>query len=251
LNYHDPKVLYKFLNSQVASPTIINCSGFTGRPNVDECEIKRETCWNLNVASPLQMTNICNKLGFRYLHVSSGCIYNGYDKDYTEEDEPNFGMFNESSYYSKTKHEFEILTRNSNLKIVRLRMPIDNDLNNPRNYLAKIIKYPNLINYKNSKTSILDLCSFIKKLIEHPTLRWVGQDIYNAVNPKALTTERIIELINEYTDLNITPNWIYLKDLDVKAPRSNCILDGTKANQIHEFMDEEQMIKLNLIFSKI
>ena len=34
--------------------------------------------------------------------ISSGCIYNGYEKRFTEEDEPNF-TFNNGSFYSGSK----------------------------------------------------------------------------------------------------------------------------------------------------
>ena len=73
VDYHDNKDLSKFiLNNDIS--IIINCSGFTGRPNVDEAELKKDECWRLNVVSPLSINTLCNKLGVKYIHISSGCI---------------------------------------------------------------------------------------------------------------------------------------------------------------------------------
>ena len=41
LNYHDNKKLHNYLLNHNYD-TVINCSGFTGRPNVDEAESKKE-----------------------------------------------------------------------------------------------------------------------------------------------------------------------------------------------------------------
>ena len=57
LNYHDLSVLGKFLLKHGIT-VIINCAGFTGRPNVDEAEIRKEECWNLNVVLPLKINQL-------------------------------------------------------------------------------------------------------------------------------------------------------------------------------------------------
>jgi len=241
LNYHDIKVLSRFLlNNDI--DLVINCSGFTGRPNVDEGEIKKELCWKLNVESPLCINRLCNGLGVRYVHISSGCIYDTYDKIYTEESNPNFGLFNVSSFYSKSKHAFETLSRCFDNKIIRIRMPIT-PYETQRNYLTKIKNYDNIIDKLNSKTYIPDLCNFIHNLLKHNTIGfWNGQDIYNVVNPNPLDTRTIISKMKEFGYDN--PNWKFvdLKDLDIKAPRSNCVLDNTKSNIIYQMRDELEII---------
>jgi len=52
LYYHNRHILRKFIEDNKIR-LVINCSGFTGRPNVDEGESKKSECWNLNVVSPL------------------------------------------------------------------------------------------------------------------------------------------------------------------------------------------------------
>jgi dTDP-4-dehydrorhamnose reductase len=243
LNYADQNELTKFILVNDIT-IVINCFGFTGRPNVDEAESKKDICWDLNVVTPLQIVNTCNKIGVKYIHISSGCIYSGYSRDFTEEDVPNFGMFDESSFYSKSKHVFETLSRYNDLKIVRIRMPICYDITNPRNYLSKIMKYPNLIDMTNSKTFIPDLCGFVNALIDSE-LSWNGQDIYNVVNPIPLTTHDVISLLNKGNEgawNKLDPHWITMSELDTVAPRSNCVLDNTKASKLYNFRNETEFM---------
>jgi UDP-glucose 4,6-dehydratase len=244
-NYHNTSKLTKFiLNNKIE--TVVNCSGFTGRPNVDEAESKKPKCWFLNVMSPLNINRACNILDVDYIHISSGCIYTGYEKEYTEKDDPNFGLFDESSFYSKSKHAFELMSVGLRNKIVRIRMPICNDLTNPRNYLKKIMEYPNLIDYVNSKTYIPELCGFIKALIEENPYH-NGQDIYNVVNSGALTTNKIILQLNWHNEGNwnkLDPNWVGIEDLKIIAPRSNCVLDNSKAKKIYPLSSELEILNM-------
>jgi len=243
LDYFNKNDLSKFiLNNNIS--IVINCSGFTGKPNVDEAEIKKNLCWDLNVVGPLKIVDTCNKLSVKYIHISSGCIYSGYSKEFVEEDSPNFGLFDESSFYSKSKHAFETLTKEHDLKIIRVRMPICYDINNPRNFLSKIMKYPNLIDMINSKTFIPDLAGFVDALID-ADISWVGQDIYNVVNPDPLTTCDVIKLLNEGNEGSwnkLDPNWISISELGTVAPRSNCVLDATKASRIYNFKTETEFM---------
>lgn len=244
LDYHDTFAALKYMVLHNVS-LVINCSGFTGRPNVDEGELKKEECWQLNVVSPLKLNEVCDMGGIKYIHISSGCIYDGYDKYYTEEDAPNFGLFHHSSFYSKSKHGFEVMSKHLKNHIIRIRMPICDDLTNPRNYLKKIMEYPNLIDMVNSKTYIPDLCEFIDTLISdyyHMISR--EQAIYNVVNPNPLGTKQAIEILNEKLKLDLKPNWVELKDLKITAPRSNCVLDNTKASKIFKFKTEEEFLTL-------
>lgn len=100
VNYHEIAELHTYLlNNDIG--VVINASGFTGRPNVDEAEFKKELCWKLNVSSPLDINKLCNDLDVKYIHISSGCIYDGHEKVFNEDDKPNFGLFDESSFTQK------------------------------------------------------------------------------------------------------------------------------------------------------
>lgn len=242
VNYHNPKEFWRLLVDKTPK-IVINCSGFTGKPNVDQGEIQKSECWRLNVTSPVNIVDSCNKLGIKCVHISSGCIYDGYDKVFSEEDAPNFGLFDNSSFYSKSKHAFELATINKNVTILRLRMPICDDINNERNYLWKLKIYPNLINFTNSKTYIPDLCGFIETYLSLDTPT-IGQTIYNVVNSNPLNTREVISILNtNIYDYKYNPNWIELKDLKTLAPRSNCMLSNDKASTIYKFKTEREAIQ--------
>lgn len=232
LDYSSELELRRFiLNNDISY--VINCSGFTGRPNVDEGEIKKKECWELNVALPLKISNTCKNLQINYIHISSGCIFSGYEKEFTEEDEPNFGLYNHSSFYSKSKHAFETL--NDYGCTIRVRMPFSDDLHE-RSYITKILKYDNLINFKNSKTYIPDLCSFIEYIIERKIVtNTIG--VINFVNPGALDTMQVTDLMTVYGIEN--PKWAYVdpKSLKMAAPRSNCVLSINKLKALFTDFD--------------
>jgi len=248
LDYHNRGVIHKFLLNNDFD-TVVNCSGFTGRPNIDEAEDKKELCWKLNVMSPLGVNECCQLAGVNYIHVSSGCIYDGYDKDWSEEDQPNYGMFSDaSSFYSKSKHAFEIFSERFFNIILRIRMPFSPD-DSERNYLSKIKNYNHLIQYKNSKTYIPDLCGVVQSMVERVGDKLhTKREIYNVVNPEPLWTSEVCGVMKQYDIEN--PDWkmVDLEDIDIKAGRSNCIMDGSKLDEIYKMQTEKEA--LNKCFSK-
>lgn len=241
LDYHNEESLYNFLlNTDIK--TVISTVGFTGKPNVDECEDKKDECFKLNVLVPKTIENVCKSLDLNFIHVSSGCIYNGYDKIYTEEDTPNFGFYDRySSFYSNTKHLSELILDKDFTNIVRIRMPIESKLTD-KNLLTKLYKYPQLIDYANSKTDILSLCQFIDKVKDN-----FKAGIYNAVHSNALTTREVVKILKEYGIENKDWKFVPYEILKLKAHRSNCVLSNQKAKDDFDFDfgDEELIIRLN------
>jgi dTDP-4-dehydrorhamnose reductase len=241
LDYHDSRELNKFILNHGVNH-IINCSGFTGRPNVDQGELEKEDCWNLNVVVPLNINKICEKLNVNYLHISTGCLYDGYDKQWSERDAPNFGLFqNHSSFYSKSKHAFENLSKDLKGVVLRIRMPFGKDFSN-RNYFTKIKQYPKLLNLVNSKTYIPDLCVFVEKLLGEDFYFWTDRQIYNVVNPDALKTEEVCGILKKYGLHNSNWKFVDRSELKTYANRSNCVLHTSKSSVIHNMMTEKQAL---------
>ena len=231
LNYNDIKKLERYIDEEKPD-YIVNCSGFTGRPNVDEGEEKKELCFELNTFAPLRISNLCKLKDINYIHISSGCIYTDYTKVYTEEDEPNFGLFNEeSSTYSKSKHAFE-LGCDWGL-ILRVRMPFC-DMLHERSYITKIYKYDNLIDMVNSKTYIPQLLDFIEYFISKG-YEAKDKELLNFVNSEPLSTKKVTELMKQFEITNPNWEWVHFCDLDVKANRSNCVLSSDKLLEQYGF----------------
>lgn len=225
IDYTRPRALTTLLKDYNFSH-VINCCGYTGAPNVDGCENNKSECWKYNVVISNQIDKLVNDYNKKIIHVSSGCIYTGYEKDFTEADEPNFGIFNpHSSFYSKTKHAFETLIDKTRSTVLRIRMPVTAIKEN-KNYLYKLYKYDNLISFKNSITCIDDLNNLILSLINNHI-----PGIFNAVNTLPITAQEIVEIFKKYNKIN--PNWkfIDISDLNVIANRSNCVLDTSKLKE--------------------
>lgn len=242
LDYQNASVLHRYIYNNGIT-TVINCSGFTGRPNIDEAEIKKELCWDLNVMIPLKINEICNFLKVDYIHISSGCIYNGYEKEWDENNKSNYGLFdNESSFYSKSKHAFEMLSKHLNGVVLRIRMPFSPD-DSSRNYLHKIRNYPHLINFKNSKTYIPDFCEFLNKLLQKRIGKFDSvRQTFNVVNPDPLETRDVCDIMKDWGFQN--NNWIFvpLSSLEIATGRSNCVLNCDKVREIHNFKTETEAL---------
>ena len=239
LNYFEPKQIQNSIENKIVNSKIdwvINCVGYTGSPNVDGCEDNKQDTWYLNVTFPSMLANICNRYESNLINISSGCIYTGYEKAFTEKCEPNFGLWTpESSWYSKSKHACEMSFANyENVFNFRIRMPVTGNLNEKKNYLTKILKYNNLIDYKNSKTVINDLLSFTYNFIVRNKTNSLPSGNYNVVNPEPLTTKDVVEILDGYEFWNPNWQWIDLEKLyeSTKCGRSNCVLDNEYTTEI-------------------
>lgn len=230
LDYTDIDTFNNFLNDNGGKyEVIINTSGYTGSPNVDGCETNKKDCWNHNVTNAINIVKVSNGNDLPVIHVGSGCIYSGYDKVYTEEDEPNFGLFSDnSSFYSKCKHASELLLDNTWVYILRIRIPFTHNMV-PKNYFTKLLKYDNLINESNSVTSVTDFNNFVFRFLY--LMRDLPGGIYNTVNPGPVKASDIVEILKKNGLENKNWNFIETKNLNTKANRSNCVLSTEKIDR--------------------
>lgn len=223
---------------------IINCYGYTGKPNVDSCEVNQKECFDRNFKDNLW---IHENSPVPVITISSGCIYNNdteEDIKYTEEDKHNFGLSNPtSSFYSKTKSGFEINAKEYMNRdyILRIRMPFDDDLDDPKNYIGKILRYTKRVNYKNSLTHLEDLTKFIEIILTEN----VDTGIYNVVNEGPVTAYDIL-CINSFFQFDgnfadyTYPPYDFLSNDDMlsqglmKCRRSNCVLSTDKIKKYYD-----------------
>jgi len=221
------RINYNSYSTPFKNAIIINCAGYIGKPNVDACESNKGETIMGNVVFPTNLANFCSSNYATLVQISSGCIYNGYEKDFTEKDKPNF-TFNNGSFYSGTKALCEkmIMRHNPRSYIFRLRIPFD-EFENPRNYLTKLLKYDTLVDVKNSLSHRGDFAKYTIDLLEQK----VPHGIYNITNKGSVATRDVIELIKKHKLSNKV--FKFFNNLDsfskeVVAPRSNCVLDTSK-----------------------
>lgn len=226
-DYSDKEQFNNYIsNTRFDIKCVINCSGYTGVPNVDACEENKELCKKLNVDDPLDVLDVCSKHDIPVIHVGSGCIYSGYDKAYEECDSPNFGLFDtHSSYYSKCKDLFEIQSRRFPCYVLRIRIPFSGEFR-PKNYFYKLLRYNNLINELNSVTSMTDFNVFVEKFIQK--IHTLPYGFYNVVNPEPVKAEHVVYTLEKLGLKNNDWKYISLDELNTKANRSNCVLSTEK-----------------------
>jgi UDP-glucose 4,6-dehydratase len=233
-NYYDKKLFAEFIkHNQITC--VINAAGYTGKPNVDACETAKYECLQGNAVLPGIIREVCEDLNIPWGHVSSGCIYSGRrvdGKGWTEEDEPNFSFRSPPcSFYSGTKAlGEEVLEGAENCYIWRLRIPF-NEERSPRNYLQKLLNYDSLLEAENS---VSHLEEFVQKCAEC-FVKDVEPGIYNMTNLGSVSTRLVTAWMREegVTDKQFK----FFEDEEqfmtkaAKTPRSNCVLDTTKAEK--------------------
>ncbi len=231
VDYTRPDVLLEALRRD-RPEFLINAAGYTGKPNVDACELHKHECLFGNAVLPGIIAEACAAAGVPWGHVSSGCIYTGSRPDgggFREDDVPNFSFrTNNCSFYSGSKAlGEEVLAGKPNVYIWRLRIPFDH-VDSPRNYLTKLMRYDSLLEATNS---ISQLHEFVAATFACWEKR-VPFGIYNVTNPGSITTREVVALIQQSgvcrKDFKFFPSEAEFMATAAKTPRSNCAMDSSK-----------------------
>ena len=237
---------------------LVNCAGYTGKPNVDACELDKAGTLLGNALLPQTIAHACVAAGIPWGHVSSGCIYSGakisehgkvrVEKDmtkpdlhamaeekspailgFTETDTPNFSFRDlPCSFYSGTKAlGEEVIAGMGHSYVWRLRIPFD-EFDSNRNYLSKVQRYSKVYENVNSISHRGEFARACLDLWE----RRAPYGTYNVTNPGFVTTRHVIELIEKH--LKPARKFEFWSDdtefykVAAKTPRSNCVMDVSK-----------------------
>ncbi|MBV9658346.1 MAG: sugar nucleotide-binding protein [Verrucomicrobia bacterium] len=231
LDYADPRRLADFL-ADARPEFVVNAAGYTGKPNVDACEDDKANTLFGNAVLPGNIRAACERAGVPWGHVSSGCIYSGRRADgggFKEEDFPNFSFrSNRCSFYSGTKAlGEEILAGAENLYVWRLRIPF-NEIDSPRNYLTKLMRYARLLDAENS---ISQLDEFVAACFACWQQR-VPFGTYNVTNPGFVTTREVAAMIRASgvckKEFEFFSDETEFMAKAAKTLRSNCVMDSSK-----------------------
>jgi len=234
MDYYNHSELRNLLRAVNAS-FLINAAGFTGKPNVDACEMAKYECLQGNAVLPGIIREVCEDLKIPWGHVSSGCIYSGRSPNgggWKEEDEPNFSFRSPPcSFYSGTKAlGEEVLDGAENCFVWRLRIPFNHEPS-PRNYIQKVLNYESLLEAENSVSHLEEFC---QKCIECFS-KGIEPGVYNMTNSGSITTRQVTEWMMEAglteKKFNFFRTEEEFMEKAAKTPRSNCVLDTNKAEK--------------------
>jgi 3,5-epimerase/4-reductase len=211
---------------------VVNFAGVRAYPNIDWCEDHKEETVAVNVGGAINAMLASREVGAYGIQIASGCIYSGgVDKEFTEEDAPNFT----GSFYSRMRIAMQDALKEIPVLQLRIRMPVSMH-ENPRNLITKIAGYKKVISVPNSVTLIEDMFPAIQKLAEsRPT------GILNLTNDGYLEHKTILEAYKEIVDPAHEYELISLDELVqsvTKTGRSNCLLSNAKARSLGISMPE-------------
>ena len=192
---------------------LINAAGYTGKPNVDACELDKANCLFGNGVLPGRIAEACGEAQVPWGHVSSGCIFTGSRPDgtgFTEDDEPNFSFRTDNcSFYSGTKALGE-----------------------------EVLRYQTLLEAENS---ISQLHEFVAATFACWEKR-VPFGTYNVTNPGHVTTREVVDHIKasgvSTKDFNFFSDEDEFMKIAAKTPRSNCVMDSRKLASVGIEMTE-------------
>ena len=274
VDYTRFEVLLKYLRER-RPEFVVNAAGYTGKPNVDACEVARADTLQGNTLLAQTIAQACAAAEVPWGHVSSGCIYSGAkisaggkvraEKDmnrpdmkalvdeepaaihgFTETDVPNFTFRDPPcSFYSGTKALGEEAILGVGRSYVwRLRIPFD-EYDGVRNYLSKVQRYPKVYDNVNSISHRADYARACLDLWE----KRAEFGIYNVTNPGWVTTREVIKMIEQILKpgrkFEFWANDEEFYKVAAKTPRSNCVMDvnkllsaGVKIRPVHEALED-------------
>ena len=182
---------------------------------------------NDNLYSPLNLALISKKHNIHLTYMGTGCIFNGYNKEYLENDEPDFY----GSSYSIVKGFTDKIMKNfDNVLNVRIRMPITNDINCNRNFINKIINYKKICSMNNSMTVLPDLLPLLIDMIIKKEIGTI-----NLVNPGYISHNEILDLYKENKNPDFTWENMTIEEQNqlLLSERSNNILNTEKLQNLY------------------
>jgi len=207
---------------------IISAAGFSTPTNIDYYESNVENLILTNTTGNLILADVSYRFNIHVTLIMSGCIYSYLDNAYSHPknifDETALPNFTGSMYSTNRISTEYLLSYYHNICILRLRMPISNDMH-PKSLITKIVNYKTVINIPNSMSVLEDVMPFINIAI---TERLTG--IYNLVNTGIISHPHILKLYQLYVNPYYTYSIISEEKQNEKliAHRSNCHLSNKK-----------------------
>ena len=192
---------------------------------------------NDNLFSPIGLAEISKKNGIHFTYLGTGCIfeydeqthlYGNVETGFLEADLPNFFGSSYSIVKGYTDRLMQLLYSDSTLN-ARIRMPITDEQDSPRNFITKITSYKKVCSMPNSMTVLDEL---LPVLIEMALNKQVGT--VNLTNPGLISHNEILEMYKEIVDPEFTWTNFTIDEQNqiLASKRSNNCLDTTKLTNI-------------------
>lgn len=197
-----------------------------GKTDLKWCEENPLEAFRCNVTAPLEVFRSIGKLDPLFIHLSSGCVWDGpYDKNKNPFEPYSPPM--PACFYAWTKAACDALMIDDcgkhKLCILRPRQ-VYSPLHSPRNTLSKLCSYPKLIDTPNSMTSAETIAKTIEAVADNPG--WFrGGRIVN-VYDRGIASPFLVGKLLADAGLRAMPEELTKSELDVflKPKRVDVVL---------------------------
>jgi len=257
IDYTHFEVLFDYIR-KVNPSFLINAAGYTGHPDIDSCESERGKTLMANVVFPQVVAKACYMTNTPWGHVSSACIYSGARRfedggwrnetdlnneetrqllceeperfrPFTELDEPNFSFrHTPCSFYSGTKVLAEETLRGFGNNYIWRPGIVFDQIDESRNLLSKLQRCAKIHDCVNPLSHRGDFVRSCLDLWERSS----PFGIYNVVNPGAISTRHIAEMMERMLPLDRRFEFwrddAEFYDCVARAPRPGCLLSAAK-----------------------
>ena len=183
---------------EIKPDIVINCAAKT---NLEHCEENKLVAYATNTQGVMNILHICADLKAQFVHISSGCLFDGNQEVVTEESTPTPGV-----WYTHTKLWADQYIESygyDNYLILRPRQMIS-AVAHPTNMLTKFANYDEIYAHAepNSVTAVEDF----KLMLEH-LIGCEAHGIFNCCNEGTLTPYEIAQGVKKYInpDLIVRP----------------------------------------------
>jgi len=141
--------------------TVVNCAAKT---SLEYCEEHRQVAYAVNTLGPSNILQVCADEGIKFVQISSGCLFDGNDKVFDEESQPDPKVW--YTWTKKWADEFILEFGYEDYLILRPRQLIS-AVANPTNVITKFLSkdYIPAIDEANSITCVEDFSHMIDHLI--------------------------------------------------------------------------------------
>lgn len=185
-----------------------------------------------NLFSPIGLAELGKKNNIHFTYLGTGCIFEYDDKHllgdettgFIESDLPNFVGSSYSIVKGYTDRLMQALYNDTTLN-ARIRMPITDELDSPRNFIRKITSYKKICSVPNSMTVLNELLPVLIELALHGQVGTI-----NLTNPGVISHNEILTMYKEIVDPDFTWDNFSIEEQNqiLASKRSNNCLDASK-----------------------
>ena len=215
---------------------VIYCNGFQLEDEIFDESLDESTKYNILV--PVRLAIFCQRYKIHFTYIGTGNIYKypklKSKKPFNEEDEPNNG----ESEFLVLKSCTDRLVKTTDSLNLRFRHPLSSTINDPKNYLNKML-FATEVNDIPTSISVID--ELIPLSVNMMRNKVTGT--FNFVNPGVISENDVLQMYKDIYDKNFSWKCVTLEKEKKELEHKYCHLDTTLLELGQEVIPVKEAIK--------